>query len=135
MRLCWTADAVTLICMHSGFGCIGAAVSIVVMSVVIVCSPSPVKGDMSEPLAATSMSQMVTSRQGVVCFALKRQSIIWRMVLLGMSCLKNPAKIMACGTLSPVVVSRICMAALTFFCCAALFFGMLGNCMYSVGTE
>jgi hypothetical protein len=37
--------------------------------------------------------------------------------------------------LTPVVVSRIRTADSTFFCCTALFFGMLGNCVYSVGTE
>ena len=135
MRLCWTADTITLTCLRFGFGCAGAAVSVVVVSVVVVCSLSPVKEDMAETLAATSMSRMVTSRQSVICFALKRRSIIRWMVSLAMSCFENPAKIMACGTLTPVVVSRIRTADSTFFCCAALFFGMLGNCVYSVGTE
>ncbi len=36
-------------------------------------------------------------------------------VLLATSDFKNPASMMACGTLTPVVVCRICMADLTFF--------------------
>ena len=46
----------------------------------------------------------------------------------------KPAKIMACGTLTPIVVWRNHTAALTFFSCAALFFGMLAIALYSVVT-
>ena len=47
---------------------------------------------------------------------------------------KHPAKIMACGTRTPVVVWRSRTAVSTFFSCAALFYGMLAKVLYSVGT-
>ena len=55
--------------------------------------------------------------------------------LIGYLLFENPAKIMACGTLRPVVMSRIRTASSTFFICAALFFGMLGKGLYSVETD
>jgi len=56
------------------------------------------------------------------------------MIFFAQSAFENPAKIMACGTLTPVVVWRSRTAAPTFFSCAALFFGVLATALYSVET-
>ncbi len=69
------------------------------------------------------------------CFCWWRRFTAWCTVLLGTSNFKNQASIMACRTLTPVVVWRIHMADLTFFWCAALFFDMLESGMYSVEID
>jgi hypothetical protein len=58
-----------------------------------------------------------------------------RRILVSYPDFENPATIMACGTLTPVVVWRNRTAVLTFFSCAALFFGMLATALYSVVTN
>ena len=67
--------------------------------------------------------------------ASRQQHIFLHTVSLVVSFLGNPARIMAIGTLTPVVVLRIRTASSTFFRCVALFFGMLGNGLYSVETD
>ena len=101
--------------------------------------PTKVNGDRSVLLFVMIRTTAAgASRRGVLCFAWtasRRRHIIRRTVSLVVSFLGNPARVIAIGTLTPVVVLRICTASSTFFICAALFFDMLGNGVYSLETD
>jgi len=95
-------------------------------------------------ILATEYDETNDPRRETPCFfggkggvrrASRRRRIIRRTVSLVVSFLGNPAKIIAIGTLTPVVVLRTRTASSTFFRCAALFFDMLGNGVYSVETD
>ncbi len=53
--------------------------------------------------------------RALLCFCWRRRLTAWCIVLLMTSNFENSDSIMACGTLTPVVVWRIRMADLTFF--------------------
>jgi hypothetical protein len=117
-RRCWTADAASLICFLFGSGFIGAEDDDAVVVIVVGGSDSlfsEVKSD--SDAESSSMPTKTTSRRFLFAppFCARRRRTCWRTILLALSDFGNPARIMAPGTLTPVVVWRIRTAESTFF--------------------
>jgi hypothetical protein len=134
---CWTADAVALICFLFGLEFVGAEDDDAVVVIVVVGSDSlfsEVKSD--SDAESSSMPTKMTSRRFLFAppFCARRRRTCWRTISIALSDFENPTRIMAPGTLTPVVVWRIRTAESTFLC-AALFLRMFGYGVYSVGTD
>ena len=92
-RFCWAADAVNRICLRFGFGFVGSD------------DPMDDTGNVAGlSVVNKDTSASLETMMLVGGFSAKRRRIILRIVSFAMSFFENWAKIMACGTLMPVLV-------------------------------
>jgi hypothetical protein len=113
MRHCWTADAVGLICFLFGLGFVGAEDD----NADVVGSDASLSLVKSNSDGALSTLTQMTSLWllSVTPISARRRRTCWRTISSTMSDFKNPARIMAIGTLTPVVVWRTRTAEANFF--------------------
>jgi hypothetical protein len=112
-RRCWTADAVGLICFLFGLGFVGVEDddADVVRGV---ASLSLVKSDSDDVLSTLTKTTSLWLFLAPPISARRRRTC-WRTISFALSDFNNPARIMAHGTLTPVVVWRTLTAESTFF--------------------
>jgi hypothetical protein len=131
-RLCWTADAVGLICLRFGLGNQGAngAAIVNVIEVMSNRDGSSLMTMLSVGGASTPRSAWSWSWRRLTAWGMARCT-----VSLATSYFENLAKTMALEVLRPGCFTSFRTACSTFFWCMTLFFDMLGSCQYSVETD